>query len=192
MPSAYKGKGKGRDARQPRSRNTTPSSGFNSVPGVVLPPPSYLENDVSKLLLPSSIQYNEILERVSGIGPIPDSKSLESLVEQLKTLSQLAEERDDVCNAGIRELSQRRKEVVDDRDTGERLRMKREAEDDEETSRAHKGGKWKKRRERGSMKEDRPLTHGSHEMARQDGAETKVEGGTLRFIPFIIYTSWFT
>lgn len=98
-------------------------------------------------------------------------------MEQLKTLSQLAEERGDACNAGIRELSQRRKEVAEDHDSGERMKLKREAEDDEEASRAHKGGKWKKRRERGSMKEERPLSHGSHELARQDGAETKVEGG---------------
>nr|UZT55601.1 acetyltransferases subunit 3 [Monascus ruber] len=178
MPPAHKGKGKGRDARQPRSRDTTPNSEFGTTPAVSLsvPSPRYLENDVSKLLLPSTIQYSEILDRTGGLGPIPDSKSLASLMEQLKTLSQLAEERGDACNAGIRELSQRRKEVAEDHDSGERMRLKREAEDDEETSRVHKGGKWKKRRERGSLKEERPLSHGSHELARQDGAETKVEG----------------
>lgn len=186
---AHKGKGKGRDVRQPRSRNTTPNSSFSSSnPAVVLFPPRYLENDVSKLLVPSSTQYAEVLDRTSGIGPIPDSKSLGALMDQLKSLGQMAEERKDVCNAGLKELSQRRKEVVEDLDVGDRTKVKRETEEDEEAGQGHKGGKLKKRRERGSFKEEmeRPLTHGSHEVARQDGAETKVEGGKSSYL-FRIY-----
>jgi transcriptional adapter 3 len=57
--------------------------------------------------------------------------------------------------------------------------MKREVDEDEESN-SLKGGKLKKRKERSeSIKEDRPLALGAHEMARQDGAETKVEGGTF-------------
>ncbi|KAA8648508.1 hypothetical protein EYZ11_010129 [Aspergillus tanneri] len=173
MPSANKGKGKGRDVRPPRSRNTTPSSGPTA------PVSSYLENDVSKLLIPPTVHYSEILDRMGGVGPIPDSKSLESLMEHLKTLSQLAEARGDACNAGIRELSQKRKEMMDDVESfdGDRSNMKREADEEEEDSKAFKGGKLKKRKERGcSSKEHRPLAHGAHELSRQDGVETKVEG----------------
>lgn len=117
---------------------------------------------------------------MGGVGPIPDSKSLESLVEELKNLAQMADTRGDVCNAGIRELSQKRKDVPEepepmDRDAGERTRMKREVDEDEDLP--IKGGKLKKRKERGgSTKEERPLNHGAHEVARQDGAETKIEG----------------
>ncbi|KAL5339087.1 histone acetyltransferases subunit 3-domain-containing protein [Aspergillus crustosus] len=173
MPSANKGKGKGRDARPSRSRNTTPSSGFSAAPTATsVPLTSYLDNDASKLLIPTAIQYAEILERMGGVGPIPDSKSLESLMEHLKSLGQLAEARGDACNAGIRELSQKRKEVVDEPEY-----VKREADDEEEESKASKSAKHKKRKERGSSsKEERPLTHGAHELSRQDGAETKVEG----------------
>ncbi|KAL3496630.1 histone acetyltransferases subunit 3-domain-containing protein [Aspergillus germanicus] len=181
MPSANKGKGKGRDVRPSRSRNTTPSSGFSAAPTATSAPlSSYLDNDASKLMIPVTIQYGEILERMGGVGPIPDSKSLELLIEHLKSLSELAEARGDACNAGIRELSQKRKEVVDEHDAyeaGDRPKMKREADDDEDDNKALKAGKLKKRKERGSSsKEERPLTHGAHEISRQDGAETKVEG----------------
>ncbi|PWY95585.1 hypothetical protein BO94DRAFT_530311 [Aspergillus sclerotioniger CBS 115572] len=182
MPSASKGKGKGREARPSRSRNTTPNSSFSAGPTASAPLHSYLDNDASKLILtPSAIQYGELLERMGGVGPIPDSKSLELLTEHLKTLSQLAETRSDACNAGIRELSQKRKEVVEEpesaeRDGSDRVKMKREA-DDEEEEKVLKGGKLKRRKERGSSsKEERPLAHGAHDVARQDGAETKVEG----------------
>ncbi|RAH70645.1 histone acetyltransferase NGG1 [Aspergillus aculeatinus CBS 121060] len=197
MPAANKGKGKGRDrdrdrdrdrerdreVRPSRSRNTTPSSSFSAGPTAGGPVYSYLDNDASKLMMNASIQYGELLERMGGVGPIPDSKSLEMLMEHLKALSQLAETRGDVCNAGIRELSQKRKEVADEPELGDRegggsdrLKMKREA-DEEDEEKVFKGGKLKKRKERGSSsKEDRPLAHGAHGLARQDGAETKVEG----------------
>ncbi|KAB8206929.1 Histone acetyltransferases subunit 3 [Aspergillus parasiticus SU-1] len=176
MPSASKGKGKGREARPSRSRNTTPNSSFSAP--TAAPVSSYLDNDVSKLLVPVTAQYGEILDRMGGVGPIPDSKSLETLMEHLKTLSQLAEARSDACDAGIRELSQKRKEVVEEPEhDADRPKMKREADDEEEESKVPKGGKLKKRKERGSSsKEDRPLAHGAHELSRQDGAETKVEG----------------
>lgn len=188
MPSANKGKGKGRDVRPSRSRNTTPSSSFSAGPPTATSAASYLDNDASKLFVPATVQYAEILDRMGGVGPIPDSKSLESLMDHLKTLSQLAETRGDACNASIRELSQKRKEVVDDAEPleGERVKMKREADDEEEDSRALKGGKLKKRKERGSSsKEDRPLTHGAHDVARQDGGETKIEGGELSALVLI-------
>ncbi|KAL4785352.1 histone acetyltransferases subunit 3-domain-containing protein [Aspergillus varians] len=183
MPSANKGKGKGRDVRPSRSRNTTPSSGFSAAPTATSAPlTSYLDNDASKLVIPTTVQYADILDRMGGVGPIPDSKSLESLIEHLKTLSQSAEARGDACNAGIRELSQKRKEVADEADSyegGDRIKMKREADDDEEDSKPSKSGKFRKRKERGSSsKEERPLTHGAHALGRQDGGETKVEGAT--------------
>lgn len=176
MPSAYKSKGKGRDARQSRSRNTTPSNaGSASVPVPALP--SYLENDVSKLIDLANGQYTDVLGLVAGPN-IPDSKTLETLVEHLKSLSDMADARGEVCNAGMREMSQKRKDVVEDQDlsreVAERGKLKRETEeDDDQINKARP----KKRRDRPSSKEDRPLNHGAHEVGRQDGAETKVEGG---------------
>lgn len=174
MPSAYKSKGKGRDARQSRSRNTTPSNA-GSVPAGV-PIPSYLENDVSKLIDQANGQYTDMLDLIAGPN-IPDSRTLETLVDHLKSLSDMADTRGETCNAGMREMSQKRKEVTEDpelsREVGERAKLKRETEEDDDQ--IHKG-KTKKRKERASKKE-RPLSHGAHDVARQDGAETKVEGG---------------
>ncbi|KAJ5139621.1 hypothetical protein N7448_003029 [Penicillium atrosanguineum] len=173
MPS-LKGKSKGRDARQSRSRNTTPSNA-GSGPGAVTSATSYLENDVSKLIDQANGQYTDMLDLIAGPN-IPDSRTLETLVDHLRSLSDMADIRGDTCNAGMREMSQKRKNVTDDpelsREVGERAKLKRETEEDDEQ--IHKG-KTKKRKER-AAKEERPLNHGAHEMARQDGAETKIEG----------------
>jgi transcriptional adapter 3 len=176
MPSAYKSKGKGRDARQSRSRNTTPSSA--SAPTIPGPPlQNYLENDVTKLIDLANGQYADVLDLLAAQN-IPDSKTLEALVEHLKSLSDMADARGEVCNAGMREMSQKRKEVMEDqeldREVRDRARLKRETEEEDDI---HKGGKLKKRKERASGKEERPLTHGAHQVGRQDGAETKIEGG---------------
>lgn len=174
MPLANKSKSKGRDARQSRSRNTTPSSGHSA--STAAGASGYLDSDLGKLFAQNTVQYAEILDQVGGSGSIPDVRSLEQLSDQLKTLSQVADTRGDTCNAAIRELSQRKKDVVEDpreqemeRDTEDR-KMKREADDEDDASRALKGGKLKKRKER-SSKEDRPLAVGAHEATRQDGGE---------------------
>lgn len=176
MPSAYKSKGKGRDARQSRSRNTTPSStSAPTIPGPSLQ--NYLENDVTKLIDLANGQYADVLDLLAAQN-IPDSKTLEALVEHLKSLSDMADARGEVCNAGMREMSQKRKEVMEDqeldREVRDRARLKRETEEEDDI---HKGGKLKKRKERASAKEERPLAHGAHQVGRQDGAETKIEGG---------------
>ncbi|KAJ9191726.1 hypothetical protein DTO166G4_2990 [Paecilomyces variotii] len=184
MPIANKGKGKGRETKPSRSRNTTPSSGLSATTALSSVS-GYLDSDVSKVFVPANPQYSEILEKLGNGGTIPDSKSLESLIEHLKTLSELAEARGEACNAGMRELSQRRKEVLEDQreqeqlEAEERLKMKWEAEDEEDGSRASKGGKLKKRKERVS-KDERPPAHGAHELTKQDGSELKVEGDRKR------------
>lgn len=179
-----KGKGKGRERRS-RSRNTTPNSALSSNIGAGVDLSiSYLDNDVSKLLVPANGQYTEILEKLGGAGQIPDPKALESLADHLRTLGQMAEARGDSCNTGMRELSQRKKDILEeqrereqhDREAEERLRMKREAEDDEDEGRILKAGRLKKRKERSTAKEDRPLTHGAHGVARQDGFEGSSDG----------------
>lgn len=177
MPSAYKSKGKGRDARQSRSRNTTPSNAGSASTGLGPLLPSYLENDVSKLIDLANSQYENLLGLVAGPN-IPDSNTLETLVEHLKSLSDMADARGEACNAGMREMSQKRKEVMEDqelsREVGDRAKLKRETEEDDDPIQKTK---LKKRKERSGAKEERPLNHGAHEVGRQDGAETKVEGG---------------
>jgi hypothetical protein len=172
-----KSKGKAREPRRSRSRNTTPSSGLSTV-AAPLSAAGYLDTDVSQLLMPGTVQYSDVLEKLQGSGQIPDSKTLESLVENLNALSELADLRGDTCNAGMRELSQRRKELereLMDREVGEMMKVKVEA-DEEEGVRASKGSKLKKKKEKAgsTAKEERPLTHGAHGLARQDGLDRRL------------------
>ncbi|EEP81745.1 conserved hypothetical protein [Uncinocarpus reesii 1704] len=116
-----------------------------------------------------------------------DSKALESLVEQLKALSDVAEARGDACNAGMRELSQRKKELFEyqrEREqighSSEKLKTKREADVDDDESRASKGAKLKKRRDKGTSKDERPLAVGAHGVARQDAFELRTDAHLKR------------
>lgn len=210
---ANKSKGKARDSRQSRSRNTTPSSGLSAstttatstgtataattttaaAAAAAATAPGYLDPEFSRLFAGVTVQYSDLLEQSGGGGNIPDIKTLELISENLKTLSQLADTRGDICNAGMRELSQRKKEVIEDqreqeieRDVEERIKMKREADDDDETVRALKATKLKKRKER-PPKEDRPLAVGAHEVARQDGED----GGIVASPVSLLYRSCF-
>ena len=190
MPSlGTKGKSKVREGRQSRSRNTTPSSVVSTTMSATIPKTAYLDIDVGHLMIPTNILYDDILERHGGSGGIPDPKHLEALENDLKTLSQLAEMRESVCDGGMRELSNRRKERVEEEremeqallEAEEKASLKRAAED-EELDRGRKEGKVKKRKDRSRAREERPLTHGAHGIARQDGTNVASLGMYLRFI----------
>ncbi|KAI9837055.1 MAG: hypothetical protein M1819_000704 [Sarea resinae] len=188
-PVGGKGKGKGRDARRSRSRNTTPSS-IGTGPGTNVPasnPASsaFLEIPISSLMVPSNISYEDILERHGSGNGIPDTKHLETLAADLKTLAQLAEVRGQACDKGMRELSKRRKEIMEqdrereraDREMEERrekLRREAAAVEEEEEGPVRKAGKLK-RRNKSKVHEERPLAHGAHGVARQDGMDTQMK-----------------
>ena len=180
-PLGGKGK-KGKDGRQSRSRNTTPSSVASASASVVSANTAYLDIAISQFTIPNNVLYDDILERHGGSGGIPDPQNLETLANELKTLSQLAEARQNACDGGMRKLSDRRKERIEEeraldqanREVEERASLKRAA-DDEELDRGRKGGKLKKRKERSTMREERPLTHGAHGVARQDGTNSTVK-----------------
>jgi transcriptional adapter 3 len=196
-PLAGKGKSKGREARRSRSRNTTPSSVLSGPLASTSPlTTAYLGIDVSKLLVPSYVAYSDILDRQGGGGGIPDPKHLETLVADLKSLSQLAETRGQACDAAMRELSQRRKELLEeqrekekaDREAEEvREKMRREAEDDDDEIRGRKIGKLKKRKDRSSVRDERPPAHGAHGTTRQDGLDVPMEGTFLHPTLFIAH-----
>ena len=140
-------------------------------------------------MVPTNISYDDILERHGGAGGIPDPSHLTIMAKDLKQLSELASARSDTCNAGMRALSEKRKEALDDerqreqeahaREAEERetLRMlKKEAEEEDDEIRGRKGGKVKKKKERSSVREERPLAHGAHGLARQDGLDLPLKG----------------
>ena len=145
-------------------------------------------------MVPTNISYDDILDRHGGSGGIPDPNHLTTMVQDLKQLCSLASTRSETCNAGMRALSQRRKEVVEEererereqaarlREIEERETLKREAEEDEE-ARGRKGGKNKKQKKESSrIREERPLNHGAHGLARQDGLDLPLQGKSQNFL----------
>ena len=189
------GKNKGREGRQSRSRNTTPSS-MASVPLASSTPShtSYLEIPIGNLMVPTNISYDDILERHGGSGGIPDPSHLTTMVKDLKQLCDLAAARNETCNAGMRALVEKRKDVLEEererereqasraREVEEKEILKREAEcedgdEDEESMRGRKGAKVKKKKkETSGAREERPLNHGAHGLARQDGLDLPLKG----------------
>jgi transcriptional adapter 3 len=84
----------------------------------------------------------------------------------------------------MREISKAQKERLEDE--REKERLKRDAEEkenlkkvaeDEDDGRGRKMPKPKKpKKERSDLREERPLTHGAHGIARQDGLDLPVKG----------------
>ena len=180
-PLGNKSKTKVKENRQSRSRNTTPSSvlsapGSSSTAGLTV----YLEIPLASLIIPSTLLYDDLLEHHGG-GGIPDPKNLEALANDLRALSELAATRENACDSAMRNLSQRRKlrheEELEqfNREAEEKSGLKRSAEDDD-VDKAAKSGKLKKRKEQVKAREERPLAHGAHGLARQDGRETTPKG----------------
>jgi len=172
-------------ARPQRSRNSTPApvpiasienGASTSSTGVT----TFLELPVGAITVPMNLLYEDILERhgSSTLNVLPDFKHLQTLADDLKTLSSLAGSREATCDKGMRELNERRKARLEwdyeveaaSRDAEEKARLKRVAEVDAEAEKASAGGsRAKRRKELAKAREERPLTHGAHGVARQDG-----------------------
>jgi len=189
-PPVGKSKTKGREGRQSRSRNTTPSSVVEgSIPSTIPSTTLFTELPIGSLVVPSNITYDDILERHGGAGAIPDPNHLTTMAKDLKQLCELATARSDACNTGMRILAERRKDALAEererereqeqaqrvREAEEQQNLKREVEEEDEI-RERKGGKLKKKKERSSVREERPLNHGAHGLARQDGLDLPLEG----------------
>ncbi|KAK2627446.1 hypothetical protein QTJ16_003412 [Diplocarpon rosae] len=167
MPSlGQKGTGKkGRD-RQSRSRNTTPSLSGSSLNNVGVTP--YLE-----LSMDSFVTDDEIFDSISS--SISSAKELEALLERLNKLAKTVEKRGELCDAGMRKSVLLRRaregEVAAEKAEEEKKEMlKQNAADEEERGRNKKASKMKKRKDASLVREERPLTHGAHGVAPQDGS----------------------
>jgi transcriptional adapter 3 len=174
---AQKGTGKkGRDTiRQSRSRNSTPSLVVTQESGHT----AYLS-----LPIQSFRTCDDIVEHYGG-SAIPSSKDLEALLERLQKLAEVVENRGLICDKGMRKLAQERKDSLEEiemqkRDLEQRERVKKDAADEEERGR-NKANKIKKRKDLSTAREERPLTHGAHGLAPQDG--TGLGEKTLTVVP---------
>lgn len=162
LPS-QKGMGKkGRD-RQSRSRNGTPN-----LVGSHTADSGYLEFPVAHFQTDDEIFENHA-------GSISSSKELDALLERLNKLVDTVETRGTLCDRGMRmavELHKNRLEDIESnrRDEERKERLKRDAADEEERGRNKKANKIKKRKDTSTAREERPLTHGAHGLAPQDGS----------------------
>jgi transcriptional adapter 3 len=64
-----------------------------------------------------------------------------------------------------------------------REKMKRDVEDEDDEIRGRKSGKVKKRKDRSSVRDERPLVHGAHGLVKQDGLDVLMEGTLRPFSP---------
>jgi transcriptional adapter 3 len=171
MPPTHSQKGtgkKGRDMRQSRSRNTTPSLSSSVLPASESGDTAYLG-----LPIQSFRTSDDIVEPYGS--PIPTSKDLEMLLDRLRRLVAVVEDRGVVCDKGMRMLAQARKDRLEEienqrRDEEHNERLKKEAADEEERGR-NRANKIKKKKDVSSVREERPLTHGAHGLAPQDGSQ---------------------
>lgn len=170
--ASQKGTGKkGRDPRQSRSRNTTPS--------LVGTASSVAPSDAGKTpytQIPISILRTSVADEIvdQHASAIPNSRELEALMQRMERLAASIDERAAVCDKGMRVLAQSRKDrneelEIEKRDEELKERMRRDQADEDERGR-HKAHKIKKRKDVSSAREERPLTHGAHGLAPQDGS----------------------
>ena len=168
-----KGTGKkGRDARQSRSRNSTPiltgTTANSSTSQTDTSETSLLELPRSSFSVCEDVLSSDISLA------IPSSRDIEAISEKLQKLSQSLETRGSTFDRGMRLLAEMKKDRSQEdqqerREEERHERQKRDAADDEERGR-HKAAKLKKRKDISASREERPLTHGAHGLAPQDGS----------------------
>lgn len=105
--SSQKGTGKKNSAIQKQSRNTTPAP----VATASLPPQDFYDPDYlnTRVILFRNLTYDDIVDQSASNATIPDSKSLDGMIERLKSLSNIMEKRSTFYDRGMRHLADERK-----------------------------------------------------------------------------------
>lgn len=176
-----------RDGRTSRSRNTTPIS-----VGSQAPPPAVSSTEESaytemRMKPYTAATYDDIIEQQTG-SAIPDSKALDGLLERLNRLLDAVEARNKVGDRGMRQLALLRKDrleeiEVEKRDEERRERIRRDNEDQRSRKATSKKNKVAGKVKDEKTKEERPLTHGAHAVAPQDGTAK----GKSILLPYYIF-----
>jgi len=164
-PPSQKGTGKksGRssDARHSRSRNTTPAISTNDFDGV------YLDIVIKPL---RGASYDEIIEP-QGSSVIPDSKALEKVMTRIQNLIEQIDVRDEEASKALRRINEKKKEKLAEDQDNENVRRQQSQRDAEDQERVRRANKEKKTNAGKSERHsERPLTHGAHGLAPQDGS----------------------
>ena len=149
LPGANKGKNKTRDGRRSRSRNTTPSSVISA--GTAPPVPSHTPHlglDTSKLLVLPKHDYADILDDLEAKPSHIEPKKLQNIIEQLKKLSDHAEERVESCETAIRKIHEQMRDVEFEYKERERQAEQTRRSEAKKKDAASKNLKVKKRKDR--------------------------------------------
>lgn len=184
LPS-QKGTGKkagSKDNRPSRSsRNTTPSSAAGlSNAHSTMENTAFLDLPLKHI---TPITYEDVLDQ-SSPSSFPDSKNLKTLAQRMKIFLEQVDERGQTCEKGYRTIADMLKDAkrqAADKIDHERLESLRKAAVDDE-HRSKQSGKLKKRKDTSKAREERPLTHGAHGLAPQDGSTAGTIISTLLFI----------
>lgn len=152
MPPGPSQKGTGKKganaiARQ-RSRNTTPSS--VPVPAS-LPPIEPKQTDYLDLNYESmrNISYEDVVDQHASSSHMPESKSLDGIMNRFQKLNEMVEKRSAFCDRGMRllvvALRARMDEVAAERSREEERLRTKAAEEEERARKANKANKKKRK-----------------------------------------------
>lgn len=109
---SQKGTGKKNSAAMPKqSRNTTPAPvGTASLPQHEFYDPDFLS---ARIILFRNLTYDDLVDHSASNATVPDSKSLDGMIERLKNLTNIMEKRSAFYDRGMRYLADERKKRPD-------------------------------------------------------------------------------
>ena len=109
-----KGPGKTKAAAmQKQSRNTTPAPA--PVATASLPPQEFYDPDYlsARVILFRNLAYDDLVDQSASNATVPDSRSVDGLIERLKSLHSIMEKRSAFYDRGMRFLADERKKRPD-------------------------------------------------------------------------------
>ncbi|KAH7001475.1 histone acetyltransferases subunit 3-domain-containing protein [Ilyonectria destructans] len=122
-----KGTGKKNSAAmQKQSRNTTPAPAATAAAAAAagtasLPPQEFYDPDYlnTRVILFRNLTYDDLVDQSASNATVPDSKSLDGMIERLKSLTNIMEKRSTFYDRGMRHLAdERKKRPTEDYDRG--------------------------------------------------------------------------
>ncbi|CAM1504458.1 Fc.00g020490.m01.CDS01 [Cosmosporella sp. VM-42] len=106
-------------AMQKQSRNTTPAPA-PPVAAATLPPQEFYDPDYlsARVILFRNLTYDDLVDQSASNATVPDSRSVDGLIERLKSLHSIMEKRSAFYDRGMRFLADERKKRPDNYNGG--------------------------------------------------------------------------
>lgn len=97
---------------QKQSRNTTPAP----APSSALPPQDTYDPDFlnTRVIIFPALNFEDIVDQGASNAPVPESRSVNAMLDKLKSLSEIMEKRSTFYDRGMRFLADERKSRPDD------------------------------------------------------------------------------